>query len=54
MSKRRCLLSSLALGALVAVSAPAYAEARQVQQYDIPAQDLGGRYVLLRAHRAYR
>ncbi len=42
MSKRRCLLSSLALGALVAVSAPAYAEARQVQQYDIPAQDLGG------------
>ncbi|KGB52709.1 TonB-dependent receptor [Sphingopyxis sp. LC81] len=42
MSKRRYLLSSLALGALVAVSAPAYAEARQVQQFDIPAQDLGG------------
>ena len=42
MSKRRYLLSSLALGALVAMSAPAYAEARQVQQFDIPAQDLGG------------
>ena len=42
MSKRRYLLSSLALGALVAMSAPAQAEARQVQQFDIPAQDLGG------------
>jgi iron complex outermembrane receptor protein len=42
MSKRRHLLSSLALGALVAMSAPAHAEARQVQQFDIPAQDLGG------------
>jgi iron complex outermembrane receptor protein len=42
MSKRRYLLSSLALGALVAMSAPAHAEARQVQQFDIPAQDLGG------------
>jgi iron complex outermembrane recepter protein len=42
MSKRRYFLSSLALGALVAVSAPAYAEVRQVQQFDIPAQDLGG------------
>lgn len=41
MSKGRCLLSSLALGALVAASVPAYAEARQVQQFDIPAQDLG-------------
>lgn len=29
-------------GAFVAMSAPAYAEARQVQQFDIPAQDLGG------------
>ncbi len=42
MSKRRYLLSSLALGALVAMSAPAQAEARQVQHFDIPAQDLGG------------
>lgn len=42
MSKRRYLLSGLALGALVAVSVPAYAETRQVQQFDIPAQDLGG------------
>ena len=41
MSKRRYLLSSLALGALVAMSAPAQAEARQIHQFDIPAQDLG-------------
>ena len=42
MSNRRYLLSSLAVGALVAVSSPARAEARQIQQFDIPAQDLGG------------
>ena len=42
MSKRRYLLSSLALGALVAMPASAQAEARQIQQYDIPAQELGG------------
>jgi outer membrane receptor protein involved in Fe transport len=42
MSNRRYLLSSLAVGALVAVSAPAQAEARQIKQFDIPAQDLGG------------
>lgn len=42
MSNRRYLLSSLAVGALVAVSSPAQAEARQIQQFDIPAQDLGG------------
>ncbi|MBJ7498661.1 MAG: TonB-dependent receptor [Sphingopyxis sp.] len=41
MSARYYLLSSLALGALVAVSAPAHAEARQIHQFDIPAQDLG-------------
>lgn len=42
MSNRRYLLSSLAVGALVVMSAPAQAETRQVQQFDIPAQDLGG------------
>lgn len=42
MSNRRYLLSSLAVGALVSVSAPAQAEARQIQQFDIPAQDLDG------------
>src|SRR5690606_1795625 len=38
---KHSLLSSLALGALVATSAPAQAEARQIQQFDIPAQDRG-------------
>jgi iron complex outermembrane recepter protein len=42
MSNRRYWLSSLAVGALIAVSPPAQAEARQIQQFDIPAQDLGG------------
>ncbi|MGL3823442.1 TonB-dependent receptor domain-containing protein [Sphingopyxis sp. R3-92] len=42
MSNRRYWLSSLAVGAMVAMSPPAQAEARQIQQFDIPAQDLGG------------
>ena len=41
MSNRHYLLSSLALGALAVMSVPAQAEVRQVQQFDIPAQDLG-------------
>ncbi|HET6538186.1 MAG TPA: TonB-dependent receptor [Sphingopyxis sp.] len=38
---RRHLMSSLAIGAVVAVSAPVQVEAREVQSYDIPSQDLG-------------